>query len=94
MLVVYAFFAIVLKRAGLADEIRRCPGFHLSQDVTAAVIHAMRSFDLPINRREQHTVLRGGIDTIEQRLFAERLDEITGHPGAQRAREPLHRDRP
>jgi len=84
--VVYAFFAIVLQRAGLADEIRRCPGFHLSQDVTAAVIHAMRSFDLPIDRREQHTVFRGGIDTIEQRLFAERLDEIAGHPGAHGAR--------
>src|SRR5450759_5834986 len=42
--------------------------------------------DLPINRRQQYTMLGGGIDTIQQRLFAERLDEIAGHPGAQRAR--------
>ena len=84
--VVYVFFAIVQKRAGHSDDIRRGPGFHLSQDVAAVAIHAIRSFGLPINRRQQHTVLGGRIDTIEQRLFAEWLDEIACHPGAHSAR--------
>ena len=79
-------FGIAEKRAGHSNDIHRGPGFHPSHDVTAVVIHAIRSFDLPINRRQQHTVLPGGIDTIEQRLFAEWLDEIAGHPGAHGAR--------